>query len=478
MTISSDRVIIDVKSALRAPDVADAATACRAAVEALGRHTPALVAALLHVRDHLRCVAATGSWRVYASVPLDRGVVGRVFRSGRMATVTDVAAEVDYIPLGPGVVVEICVPLTDSAGRSVGALNIEWTSAVDVPAWQEIMLRAGRLLSERIEELGHRPTETYSEKLLRHAHALTAAGTETQLRNQALEAARELSGLRASVLLVNIDDRVEVWSNPAPDDAFAADIADRLAAAPQRALHDLVRKTSKLGASYSLGDPTEQDASGFEELTAAGVRTMIAIPAGPKGDAGVLLMLDRAATHPDPATVNLLALLSTHAWATVEQMRTLRQLHRRASSDPLTGLRHHGSLAERLAGVAPGRTALVAIDVDAFKVVNDTYGHQEGDRILIDLARALQATLRTDDELYRIGGDEFVAVLDVRGCDEARGVAERLCAAARITGRTISAGVALQMDGEAPELTLRRADTALYEAKRTGRDCVAVASLA
>ncbi|HET6214776.1 MAG TPA: GGDEF domain-containing protein, partial [Micromonosporaceae bacterium] len=64
-------VIADVDSALAR--ASGPVAACRAAVDALGRHTPALVAVLLRVRDHLRCVAATGSWQVYASIPLDHG---------------------------------------------------------------------------------------------------------------------------------------------------------------------------------------------------------------------------------------------------------------------------------------------------------------------------------------------------------------------------------------------------------------------
>jgi len=202
---------------------------------------------------------------------------------------------------------------------------------------------------------------------------------------------------------------------------------------------------------------------------------MIAVPAGPHDIGGVLLVVDEEAKLPDPATVNLLELLAAQGWMAVERLRTLRRLYERASSDPLTGLRHYGPFGERLAAAAPGRTALLAIDVDEFKAINDRYGHQAGDRALVDLARALEGALRESDDLYRIGGDEFVAVIEVRADPEAVTVAERLCAAARATGRTVSVGVAVQADGEAAELTLRRADAALYDAKRTGRDAVRVA---
>ena len=203
---------------------------------------------------------------------------------------------------------------------------------------------------------------------------------------------------------------------------------------------------------------------------------MIAIPVGPPDIGGVLLVIDEAVLPVSPETVTHLELLGAHAWTAVERLRTLRRLRERATSDPLTGLRHHGPFGERLAAAAPGKTALLAIDVDAFKSINDTYGHQVGDQVLIDLARALQSALRDTDDLFRIGGDEFVAVLEVRGVDEAAAVAERLCAAARATGWTISVGVAVQTDTEPAEEALRRADSALYEAKRAGRDQVRLAA--
>ena len=82
--------------------------ACQRAVDVLAAHTPAMIGVLLPVKEHLRCVAAAGSWQVYASIPLGAGVSGRVHRTGRTEVVTDVAADPDYISLGPDVAVEIC----------------------------------------------------------------------------------------------------------------------------------------------------------------------------------------------------------------------------------------------------------------------------------------------------------------------------------------------------------------------------------
>ena len=171
-------------------------------------------------------------------------------------------------------------------------------------------------------------------------------------------------------------------------------------------------------------------------------------------------------------TKTLLGLVATQASTCLGRLDTLVRLREEAGSDPLTGLRHSGPFGDRLAEARPGHTALLAIDIDKFKSINDRYGHQAGDAVLVELAGALKSALRHDDELYRVGGDEFVAVLEVQTPEEAAGIGERLVEAARVIGRTVSVGVAITRHGEEPASTLHRADTALYSAKRSGRDAV------
>jgi diguanylate cyclase (GGDEF)-like protein len=481
--------VAEVEAALR--ETNGPVAACRAAVSALGPHAPdALVTALLRVRDQLRCVAATGAWQVYSSIPADRGIVGRVFTTGRTAVVTEVGRDPDYIPLGPDVTVEICAPLTGADGHPVGVLNLEWTSTVEITRWRPLIEEVARLLSARLAELGGapaetQPAETQGEQLLRHTLSITAATGESELLNRSIQAAREVSGLAAAVLLLPTSAGVlaHLGSTPGEPGGFAERLTRHLATTSQADLARLLATARGHGAPDLQAENTEaantegapRSGRGFEDLTSIGVRTMIAVPAGPPDVGGALLAVDDHPAAVSPATVNLLELLGAHAWTAVERIRTLRRLHKRASSDPLTGLAHHGPFGERLNTATPGKTALLAIDVDGFKSVNDTYGHQAGDRVLVDLARALQNALRNADDLYRIGGDEFVAVIEVRGADEAVQVGERLREAARRTDRTISVGVAIQTDGEPPELTLRRADSALYQAKRAGRDRVELA---
>lgn len=177
-----------------------------------------------------------------------------------------------------------------------------------------------------------------------------------------------------------------------------------------------------------------------------------------------------------PEAGSLLALIVAHAQTGRDRLGELARLARRADSDPLTGLRHHRPFEERLGASEPGRTAVLAVDVDEFKRINDEYGHKAGDVALISLADALRAVLRGDDDLYRIGGDEFAVVIEVNGPAEVVNIARRLLEAARRAGHTISVGAAVQLPGESGRETLHRADKALYQAKRCGRDTARIAA--
>ncbi|HKT00788.1 MAG TPA: sensor domain-containing diguanylate cyclase [Rugosimonospora sp.] len=459
-------VLDDVTAALREADTVD--DACRRTVDALARHSGAMTCALLHVHDHLRCVAAAGAWSVFSSLPADAGIAGQVYQTGQILTRT-VAGEGDSVSPGAPALTEICVPLPGPDGQPVGALDLEWTDGAEIEAWRPVLVEAGRRLGGRIGALGGPPAESSGEQLLRHALGMTNAAGERELLERSLAAAREVSGL--STALVVLGPRAYL------DPAARTGLGARLMALDPAVLARIAARVRRHGGSYTLGDPGRLDAPGFEVLTAAGVRSMITVPVGPPGDerGGILLLVDEGIRHPNAEIVNLLELLAAQAWTSVDRLRTLRLLRERATSDPLTGLRHHGPFGERLAGAVPGRTALLAIDVDRFKHINDTYGHEAGDRALVDLARTLQTALRSQDELYRIGGDEFAAVVEVQRLEEATGVAQRLVTAARLVGYPISVGVAMQAEGEPPKQTLRRADMALYQVKQAGRDGVRVA---
>jgi diguanylate cyclase (GGDEF)-like protein/PAS domain S-box-containing protein len=167
-----------------------------------------------------------------------------------------------------------------------------------------------------------------------------------------------------------------------------------------------------------------------------------------------------------------------------EKKHSEERLHYLAFHDALTGLPNRRLFVDRL-GHALGRTrrrkgrrvAVLFMDLDGFKVVNDSLGHDVGDGLLVEVARRLEGCLRPEDTLARFGGDEFVALIeDLQTADDAVRVAERITNELRkpfaLGGREMyvaaSIGVGLGRGTRNPEELLREADTAMYRAKDEG----------
>jgi diguanylate cyclase (GGDEF)-like protein len=173
-----------------------------------------------------------------------------------------------------------------------------------------------------------------------------------------------------------------------------------------------------------------------------------------------------------------------NAQARIDSSATVARLHHRSMHDPLTGLPNRTLLEERLEqAVARARrshtmAAVLFIDLDGFKPINDRYGHHVGDLLLFAVAERLSRVLRPGDTLARLGGDEFVVLCeDLHSSAGAETVATRINTAMsgpfRIAGNdvelTASVGISLSGRGEdRPEVLLRNADFAMYQAKENG----------
>jgi diguanylate cyclase (GGDEF)-like protein len=224
-------------------------------------------------------------------------------------------------------------------------------------------------------------------------------------------------------------------------------------------------------ASYPLANPA---------ITALGIRAGIATPVWVRGRLqAVLIGATAERMRLSAQDVEAFELLAHHAGRALENAHRFDE-ERRAKEllaevsirDELTGVGNRRHAVTLLDSLQPG-DAVVMIDLDNFKAINDASGHDAGDRVLVAVADHLRASVRDADLVARYGGEEFIVVLR-RGATAGVPTAERLLATWRDShpATTFSAGVAVHEDGWSPALTLAKADAALYAAKRQGRDQV------
>jgi diguanylate cyclase (GGDEF)-like protein len=188
--------------------------------------------------------------------------------------------------------------------------------------------------------------------------------------------------------------------------------------------------------------------------------------------------VDRAFTDAEVALVERFATMAALAYEAARQREHLRE---QAATDGLTGLLNHRGSQERLrreieaAAETGGQLSVAVVDLDHFKLINDSLGHAEGDKALASAAAKLRSVVRAGDAAGRLGGEEFVLVLPGVGGEAAAEAAERARAALAevVVGRRrleCSAGVAtFPEDAQDAAELLERADSALYAAKHAGR---------
>ena len=180
--------------------------------------------------------------------------------------------------------------------------------------------------------------------------------------------------------------------------------------------------------------------------------------------------------------------LATFLEATTADLnQTIAQLEQLAQHDQLTGIYNRRRIDEIIEGKlgkhrrrSDSGIALLMYDIDFFKKVNDTYGHEVGDTVLVELTRRVQEVVRTDDAIGRWGGEEFLVLVNNITLEQAIDLAERIrrhvsaspfpC----IGTMTVSLGVTMALDDDTPASLFERVDKALYEAKESGRNRVAV----
>jgi diguanylate cyclase (GGDEF)-like protein len=270
---------------------------------------------------------------------------------------------------------------------------------------------------------------------------------------------------------------------------FTFERVDRLAAARQRLALDSVDCVL-----YDLGLPDASGLDGLGKLREVSPTVAVVVLTGDSEVTTGIAALKRGAQDylvKGKASGDAIARALRHS---VERRRSEERLQHMADHDPLTGLLNRRRLEEELERHASQvrrygpEGALLVLDIDHFKYVNDALGHRAGDELISSVATVLRERLRGSDILTRLGGDEFALLLPKAGAREAQKVADDLLTAVRghsvLVGDgqrrrvTASVGIALFEDegGATGDDVLVRADLAMYDAKEAGRDGMAFAS--
>ncbi|MDQ4099161.1 MAG: PAS domain S-box protein, partial [Chloroflexota bacterium] len=350
----------------------------RTVVEAIERTFGyTLVSLYLLEGDELVLQHQVGYEQSIRRIPITAGTAGRVVRTGKPVLLEDVSADPAFLGAIEGIVSEVCVPLNDQ-GRVVGILNVESTSGIHL---SEADLRLMIALSEHVTiAIGRarlygetRASAARFQALVQYADLMGIIEREGEIRylSPAVEAVlgyapEELLGTPSSGL-VHVDDRAAV-------------------------LASFARARVHPGSQHPVECRMQRKDGTFRWI--------------------------------EIRFSNLLADLSVEGIVlngrdVTERKQIEAQLRHQAQHDPLTGLPNRALFLERLTqelGRARSRhdgrgVPVLFLDLDGFKVVNDSLGHAAGDRLLVAVAERLTALLRVEDVIARFGGDEFAVLL-------------------------------------------------------------------
>jgi diguanylate cyclase (GGDEF)-like protein len=362
------------------------------------------------------------------------------------------------------------IQLAESAGMRLGAI-----------------VRRAREIEERTAHLN---AATAVRRLLEEgSRALSAAQAGETLARVAKEA---LGTQHAGVILADDGDRIEYIGLDVPEE-FEAVARERLVGSPAREFR-LWRRATRQPKPIFVENARASQLIPAELVTLLGLRSYVAFPLlSTERPLGLVICAEtREGRHWTPEQRRLVDQLALEGSLVVEnaalrgadQVR-IDELARQAFHDSLTDLPNRALFADRLEHALARLDrrdqviAVLLLDLDGFKEVNDSLGHDAGDQLLIAVAQRLRACVRPADSIARLGGDEFTILLEeITSLSEATRVAERIDDSLRtpflLDGHevkvTTSIGIALNAGGEVqPDELVRKADTAMYKAKRAGK---------
>jgi diguanylate cyclase (GGDEF)-like protein len=351
--------------------------------------------------------------------------------------------------------------------------NEPGSSSVDLIGAASLSIVIGEVLAGAIQRTAEASRGTAT--LLDAVTSLHGMGSESDAADAVAGLAHTLLAPNAAIVMVATKAGSPLYSNrgqrgvDAPLGSLVIDTTGRsgigLALAEGRALF--------------VSEATHSPLLAQAVIAKLGFSSVLFIPV--PGEGGYLGCVVVGWTSPkqglDPFSEQVVSLLSDQAGTLLERLRNVGLLRQQARTDALTGLANRRAFLDALDRLRPGG-AVVFLDLDHFKLLNDSRGHQAGDVVLTDFAAALRASVRDGDCAARYGGEEFALVLpsaaSVDMSQAAQVVVDRL--RARWAGPvTFSVGIAVHRQGDAPSTTLARADAAVYEAKAAGRNTLVFA---
>jgi diguanylate cyclase (GGDEF)-like protein len=445
--------------------------ACEAAAEHLFSFGSLMPSIYLEAGGRLRCQAQRGLWQVLDGMETAAGITGRTFRTGTTHYIADVSLEPEYLEAIPGVVAEMCTPIGTPA-NVIGSLNVE--SLTDIPkSVRDAVEQVAQLLGRRLVEL---PSDTGAiplRRLASTAAALVAVPQPAATAHAVVTALCDLTAMDSGAVVLMSDDGTHRVIAP------RGPLQEALAAMTERDVTHLVQILGPLSSCYSSGEATGLAFVGGDSLRTKGACAVIALPLMAHGRRTGLVVLGNTSPRAlGPDVIEPAELLATLAASCLQTSRHLEELHTRAHVDALTGLANHARFHDALREHR-GPLAIAMFDIDRFKQVNDTNGHLAGDEVLRATAEAMRRHALPSMELYRVGGDEFAAILSTTEPAAVSSLIQQVVRAAQVVLEPhlagLSAGIAIHHAGETILEALARADQALYSAKRSG-DGTSVAS--
>jgi diguanylate cyclase (GGDEF)-like protein len=453
------------------------------------------VSIYLHDGTRLVLGAQRGYEHPIAEFDGTAGVMGRVMRSHQIAFVPDVSVDADYIGVFDEVVSEVCAPLMVD-GQFLGILNVESREPLDRTDRDLVATLAGRVAT--VVALG-RDRQALAERaaVLRSLHEFTQAIGATlvvdRLGATLVDAVRKVVPADFVVLTV-LDQATGRYYVRAITDVDPSVLGGEVRPGEGLAGRAIRDRAVVIDEDFK----TQQFPASYRERT--GPMTMLGagVPLVRDGVVvGALSIVRRDVTDAfRPIEREAMDLLAGHAALALANAFLHAAVEELAIRDPLTGLynrRYFDETVERLIASwhraePAGRRAVSAIlfDLDHFGDFNKRHGHHTGDLVLRTFAGILRRRFRAADLVARLGGEEFIVVLEDATRADAQKIAEEVRTELKSIGLanedghrlsvTVSAGCTqLEEAGSTRETLLRTADVALFMAKRAGRDRVVAA---